>query len=143
MTAYSLVSTGPKRQASTPSATKRHRSQSMARPGDQEGATLHRNRRDGVSASTRNLLPDLFSDAQWVVLRDELRIPERQLHVARWICRGCTNYEIAARLGVSLDTVRMHTKSLYKKLKVRARLGVPVRLVLAMTEMNGRGIATI
>ncbi len=138
MTAYSLVSTGLKRQASTPSVIKRHRNQTMGRPDDQGGATLHLNRRAGVSTSTRNLLPDLFSDAQWVALRHELKIPERQLHVARWICRGCTNYEIAAHLGVSLDTVRMHTKSLYKKLKVRARLGVPVRLVLAMTEMNGR-----
>ena len=142
MTAYSLVSTGPERQASTPSVTKRHRSQSMDRSDDQGGATLHRNRRDGVSTSTNNLLPDLFSDAQWVVLRDELGISERQLHVARWICRGCTNHEIAARLGVSLDTVRMHTKSLYKKLKVRARLGVPVRLVLTMTEMNGQANTT-
>ncbi len=45
----------------------------------------------------------------------------RELEVLRLMAGGCTNAEIAARLGISLGTVKAHTHHIYGKLDVRSR----------------------
>ena len=56
---------------------------------------------------------------------DELRtrygLTDRQVSVARLVAEGCSNAEIATRLGVSFFTARNHTE------QVLAKLGVPGR----------------
>jgi LuxR family transcriptional regulator, maltose regulon positive regulatory protein len=48
-------------------------------------------------------------------------ITERELEVLKLLDSNLSNREIAARLFVSLATVKTHTKHLYRKLGVRAR----------------------
>ena len=60
----------------------------------------------GVSGTAR-----LFADP----------ISERELEVLRLLDSELSNREIAARLFVSLETVKSHTKHIYAKLGVRAR----------------------
>jgi LuxR family maltose regulon positive regulatory protein len=48
-------------------------------------------------------------------------ISERELEVLRLLDSDLSHREIAAKLFVSLDTVKSHTKHLYRKLGVRAR----------------------
>jgi len=84
-----------------------------------------------------SLLPDLFSEAEWLGLRNHFRLSERQLQVARWICRGCTNDAIAARLRLSEGTVRVYTDGLYKRMGVQSRLGLLVRIVEATRSSRG------
>jgi DNA-binding NarL/FixJ family response regulator len=80
------------------------------------------------------LLPDLFGEARWGRLVARSGLTRRQGEVARLICRGCENREIAKRLGLSVDTVRLHTKKLLKHLGARNRIGVLVRLLLIERE---------
>ena len=76
-------------------------------------------------------LPDLFTVPEWRMVADQLGLSDQQGRIALWICRGISNKAIADRLGVSHDTVRMHTRVLYRKLNITSRVGVPVRSVLA------------
>ena len=46
---------------------------------------------------------------------------ERELEVLQWIAQGHTNPEIAARLYLSLNTVKAHTRNIYGKLGVHSR----------------------
>ena len=80
------------------------------------------------------LLPELFTATRWRKLAERLGLSPRQREVARLICRGCGNKEIACRLGISPDTVRMHLRGLFERLQVHERVGVVVRLVLADRE---------
>jgi LuxR family transcriptional regulator, maltose regulon positive regulatory protein len=48
-------------------------------------------------------------------------LSERELEVLQLIAEGLTNREIAARLFVSLNTVKGHTRSIYGKLAVHSR----------------------
>lgn len=76
-------------------------------------------------------LPDMFSAEEWRALSARLRLSPRQAQVARLICRGQKNHELAEAIGIKLDTIRMHRRELFKKLKIDDRVGVPVRLILA------------
>lgn len=75
-------------------------------------------------------LPDLFGDARWRQIDVLARLSRRQAEVARMICRGCENQQIAEQLGFSIETGRLHTKKLLKQLKVRNRVSVLARHVL-------------
>ena len=48
-------------------------------------------------------------------------ISERKREVLRYIAEGFTNHEIAARLYLSLYTVKAHARSIYDKLDVHTR----------------------
>lgn len=53
-------------------------------------------------------------------------ISAREFHVMSFVCRGLTNKEVAAQIGLSEHTVRLHTTSFRKK------LGIPNRLAAAI-----------
>jgi LuxR family maltose regulon positive regulatory protein len=48
-------------------------------------------------------------------------LSERELEVLQLIAEGLTNPEIAARLYLSLNTVKVHTRNIYGKLGVSNR----------------------
>ncbi len=76
-------------------------------------------------------LPELFSLRQWAALADYCSLTPRQREVARLVCLGLTNDQIAAKLAIAPHTVRMHKQALFERLKIKDRMGVPVRLILA------------
>jgi len=76
-------------------------------------------------------MPELFSAAQWRRLVGQFRLSRRQAEVARLICRGLRNVEIADRLNRSVDVVRLHVKQLLKKLDARDRTAAVLRLIHA------------
>jgi LuxR family transcriptional regulator, maltose regulon positive regulatory protein len=48
-------------------------------------------------------------------------LSERELEILKLISDGLSNYEIASRLIVTLETVKWHIKNIYRKLDVRSR----------------------
>ena len=76
-------------------------------------------------------LPRLFTSAQWRRLAVKFGLTRRQQQVARLICQGHQQGQIAALLEVSPNTVRMHTRAIFAALQVHSRVGLTVRLVLA------------
>jgi DNA-binding response OmpR family regulator len=57
-------------------------------------------------------------------LRERYGLTDRQVTVARLIAEGCTNAELAARLGLSFFTVRNHAEQVMAKLGVGNRSAV-------------------
>jgi DNA-binding response OmpR family regulator len=57
-------------------------------------------------------------------LRERYGLTDRQLSVARLMAEGCTNAEVAARLGVSFFTARNHAEQVMAKLAVTNRASV-------------------
>jgi LuxR family maltose regulon positive regulatory protein len=54
-------------------------------------------------------------------------LSERELEVLQLIAKGLSNREIAARLVLSLNTVKAHTRNIYGKLEVHSRTQAIVR----------------
>ena len=59
--------------------------------------------------------------AQQVVLFGGVVLSERELTVLKYLATRLTTREIAAELYVSMNTLRTHTKSVYRKLGVESR----------------------
>ncbi len=62
------------------------------------------------------------SEAEWVE-----PLSERELEVLKLIAEGLTNQEISARLYLSLNTVKAHTRNIYSKLGVNSRTQATAR----------------
>jgi len=69
-------------------------------------------------------LPDPLTEEQWATIREAFSFPPRQLQVVRYLCRACTDREIAEQIGIDFDTVRMHVRAALARLNVRNRVGV-------------------
>jgi LuxR family maltose regulon positive regulatory protein len=54
-------------------------------------------------------------------------LSERELEVLQLIAEGLTNQEIASRLYLSLNTVKVHTRNIYGKLGVHHRANAVAR----------------
>ena len=67
----------------------------------------------------------LLEDAE---LRERHGLTDRQVTVARLLAEGCTNAEIASRLGLSFFTARNHAEQVLAKLSVSSRAGVATML---------------
>jgi DNA-binding response OmpR family regulator len=82
-------------------------------------ALLRRSRRAAPAP-----LPDavrILSDGE---LHDRYGLTDRQIAVARLVAEGCTNAEVAARLGLSFYTARNHAEQVMLKLGVSNRSSV-------------------
>lgn len=52
---------------------------------------------------------------------DDVKLSKRETEILELLCEGLANKEIADRLEISVETVRVHLKHVYEKLHVRSR----------------------
>jgi len=52
---------------------------------------------------------------------DDVKLSKRETEILEQLCEGLANKEIADRLEISVETVRVHLKHIYEKLHVRSR----------------------
>ncbi len=57
----------------------------------------------------------LLTDRQWQYLQRRYKITPRELQIARLICHGFSNDEVAAHLRITTGTVKVHVRNLYRK----------------------------
>ena len=75
-------------------------------------------------AQPANAAPPDVRALEDVDLRERYGLTDRQIEVARLIASGCTNAEIATKLGLSFYTARNHAEQVMAKLGVSSRAAV-------------------
>lgn len=78
--------------------------------------------RSGVAALA--LLAHEVADSRFERLVRDARLTTRERQVAALAIEGLRNRDIAERLGVGVDTVKWHLKTIFQKTKVRGRGGL-------------------
>lgn len=78
--------------------------------------------RSGVAAMA--ILSHEVSDSRFERLVREARLTTRERQVAALAIEGLRNRDIADRLGVGVDTVKWHLKTIFQKTRVRGRGGL-------------------
>ena len=60
------------------------------------------------------------------ILRD-VKLTRRENEVLQLLAKGCTRNQIAKKLFISDETVKMHIKNIYKKLKAKNKIDALIK----------------
>ena len=71
----------------------------------------------------------LLNDQQWSYLQRRYRMTVREFEIARQVCQGFSNEEIAHELRISLGTVKTHIRNIYRKTWARNKIDMLLRFV--------------
>jgi LuxR family transcriptional regulator of csgAB operon len=58
----------------------------------------------------------------------DAKLTKRENEVLRFLARGCTRSQIAKKLFISDETVKMHIKNIYKKLKAKNKIDALIKM---------------
>lgn len=80
---------------------------------------------------------NLVSEAGWREISRRFSLTVRQVEIAQLVCCALHNSDIAAKLSVTADTVRVHLKDVFRKLGAHSRVELVILCVQVDREQRG------
>lgn len=71
----------------------------------------------------------LLNEQQWNYLQNKYSMTKREMQIAKLVCRGFGNEDIAQALGIRHGTVKTHIRNLYRKLWVHNKISMLLRFM--------------
>ena len=71
----------------------------------------------------------LLDEKQWRYVQRRYHISPRELEVAKLVCRGFVNGDVAKRLNVKPGTVKTHLRSIFAKTHAKNRITMLLRFM--------------
>ena len=71
----------------------------------------------------------LLNEKQWLYIQRRYHISPRELEVAKLVCKGFVNGDIARKLNVKPGTVKTHLKSIFAKTHARNKITLLLRFM--------------
>ena len=93
---------------------------------------VKKEKRENVNpGDTLYMQPDvaLFDEKQWQYVRKRYHISPRELEVAKLVCQGFVNGDVAKRLNVKPGTVKTHLRSIFAKTHAKNRITMLLRFM--------------
>jgi DNA-binding CsgD family transcriptional regulator len=78
----------------------------------------------------------VLSTEQWAAVARRLHLSPRELQLACCVFDDATDAAIAAKLGITENTVHTHFLRLYRKLNIRSRAALVVRVFRVYVVLN-------
>ena len=77
----------------------------------------------------------LLDDKHWSYIQRRYHISPRELEVAKLVCRGLTNKEIAEALKIRQGTVKTHMKNIYRRIHVKNKVALLLRFMADVSKL--------
>ncbi len=74
-------------------------------------------------------LISLFDDKHWLYIQRRYHLTDRELQVAKLVCRGFNNEDIAAKLKIRRGTVKTHIRNIYRRVRIRNKIQMVLKFV--------------
>jgi len=71
----------------------------------------------------------LLDERQWSYIQKRYRMSPREIQVAKLVCRGFTNGDIARQLRVKPGTVKTHLRSIFNKTRARNKISMLLKFI--------------
>ncbi len=71
----------------------------------------------------------LLDEKHWLHIRQRYHMSPRELEIAKLICQGCNNEEIAGDLKITRGTVKTHVRNIYRRIRVRNKIAMLLKFV--------------
>jgi|GEM_PF-608328 len=90
------------------------------------------------SAEVVSKLPDvvLIGEDQWAYIQKWYNMTQRELQIARYVCQGLSNQQIANNLKIQQGTVKTHMRNIYRKTWVNNKIAMLLRFVEASNTLS-------
>ena len=85
----------------------------------------------------------LLTENQWLYIQRHYRMSPRELQVARLVCQGFTNADVADKLNVKQGTIKTHLRSIFSKVRARNKISLLLRFVHAASVFNGGSLGSV
>jgi len=79
----------------------------------------------------------ILDDNQWLRVQRWYRMSPRELQVAKLVCEGFVNGDIARRLSLKPGTVKTHLRSIFGKTRARNKISMLLRFMAVVSEDSG------
>jgi len=84
----------------------------------------------------------LLDEEHWAYIRRRYHMSPREIQVAKLVCRGFSNGEIAKELKIKHGTAKTHLRNIYRRLRVKNKIAMLLKLIDAVTKFYTKsGIA--
>ena len=84
----------------------------------------------------------LLNEKQWRYVQRRYHLSPRELDVAKLVCRGFVNGDIADELEVKPGTVKTHLKSIFGKTRARNKITLLLRFMEDVNKFFGESAHT-
>lgn len=71
----------------------------------------------------------LLDDKQWLYIQRRYHMSPRELQIAKLVCQGLTNGDMAKKLKVKTGTVKTHLRSIFGKTHARNKITMLLRFM--------------
>jgi len=79
----------------------------------------------------------LLDEKHWSYIQRHYHISPRELEVAKLVCHGLSNKEIAQTLGIRQGTVKTHIKNIYRRIHVKNKVALLLRFMADISQLAG------
>lgn len=80
----------------------------------------------------------LLDDKQWLFVQRRFGLSPRELQVAKFICRGFANEEIAQSMRIRIGTVKTHLRNIYRRIHVTNKISMLLKFLELVAASNGQ-----
>lgn len=71
----------------------------------------------------------LLDENHWLHIQKRYRMSPRELQIAKLICQGLNNEQIAGNLKIKHGTVKTHVRNIYRRIRVRNKITMLLKFV--------------
>ena len=71
----------------------------------------------------------LLNEEHWFYIQRRFRMSPREVQVAKLVCKGFNNGEIAKNLRIKQGTAKTHLRNIYRRVRVKNKISMLLRIV--------------
>jgi DNA-binding CsgD family transcriptional regulator len=86
----------------------------------------------------------LLGEELWGYIQKHYHMSSRELQVAKLVCRGFSNGDIARELKLKNGTAKTHLRNIYRKIRVRSKIAMLLKIIEQANKVSsGSGITPL
>jgi DNA-binding NarL/FixJ family response regulator len=83
----------------------------------------------------------LLDEERWAYIQNRYHMSPRELQVAKLVCRGFSNGDIAGELKIKDGTAKTHLRNIYRRIRVKNKIALLLKFIEQANKFSsGSGI---
>jgi len=80
----------------------------------------------------------LLDEERWAYVQKRYHMSPRELQVAKLVCRGFSNGDIAGELKIKGGTAKTHLRNIYRRVRVKNKIAMLLKVVEQANKFSSR-----